>query len=194
MTFKRRTDIDVFEEGVFESIFVEVNGTGGSFIVGVIYRPPDSNMARFQSSLETVLNKVKDKRSYLMGDFNLDLIKSDHHSATGKFLSDMNSMGFHPLISIPTRITPTSATLIDNIFTNDFCRPISSGLVFTSISDHLPAFAIFGEAGFSLETGSRFALKRQMGASNKEIFRIWVKEWGKTFAPGVDSIVEELIQ
>jgi hypothetical protein len=79
-----------------------------------------------------------------MGDFNLDLIKSDHHSVTCKFLSEMNSQGFHPLISLPTRITPKSAMLIANIFTNDFCRPISSGLIFTSISDHLPAFTIFG--------------------------------------------------
>jgi hypothetical protein len=79
-----------------------------------------------------------------MGDFNLDLIKSDHHSVTCNFLSEMNSQGFHPLISLPTRITPKSAMLIANIFTNDFCRPISSGLIFTSISDHLPAFTIFG--------------------------------------------------
>ena len=111
LTFKRRTDIDIFEEGVFESIFVEVNRGCGSYIVGVIYRPPDSDMARFLSSLNIVLDKVKNKRCYLMGDFNLDLIKSDRHSATGNFLCDihvtfMNSMGFHPLISLPTRITP----------------------------------------------------------------------------------------
>jgi exonuclease III len=113
LAYKRRTDIDVFEEGVFESVFVEVNMGVWSYIVGVIYRPPDSDTARFLFHLGSVLSKIKDKRSYLMGDFNLDLIKNEHHAATVEFLNDLNSSGFHPLISLPTRITPTSATLID---------------------------------------------------------------------------------
>ena len=54
-----------------------------------------------------------------MGDFNLDLIKSEHHPATGDFLNSMNSLGYHPLIALPTRITPSSDTLIDNIFTKE---------------------------------------------------------------------------
>ena len=140
MTFKRRTDIDVFDEGVFESIFVEVNDKGGGYIVGVIYRPPDSDVASFLSHLNSVLDKLKDRRSYLMGDFNLDLIINERHSATARFLDSMNSVGLHPLIALPTRVTSKSATLIDNIFTNDICRPISSGLIYTSISDHLPVF------------------------------------------------------
>ena len=41
LTFKVRTDIEIFEEGVFESVFIEVNDKGSSFIVGVIYRPPE---------------------------------------------------------------------------------------------------------------------------------------------------------
>ena len=129
-----------------------------------------------------------------MGDFNLDLIKSERHSATGKFLCDMSSKGFHPLISLPTRITQTSATLIDNIFTNDFCRPITSGLVYTAISDHLPVFALFGDAGHGLETGSRYTLKRKMGIRNKERFREWVKNWGKNYTPRADSVVEDAIR
>ena len=39
----------------------------------------------------------------------------------------------------PTRITSSSATLIDNIFMNDSSF-ISSGLLCTEISDHLPIF------------------------------------------------------
>ena len=129
-----------------------------------------------------------------MGYFKLDLIKSDHHPAMGGFLSEMNSVGFHLLISLPTRITSTSATLIDNILTNDFCRPISSGSVFTSISDHLLIFAIFGDSGRNLETGPRYTLKREMGIRSKERFRSWVQDWGMDFAPGVDSIVDDAIR
>ena len=114
-----------------------------------------------------------------MGDFNLDLIKSDQHTATGKFLSDLNSRGFHPLISLPTRITSKSATLIDNIFTNDFLRPVSSGIIFSSISDHLPNFAILGEAVADSSEGPRYVVRREMEIKNKEKFCKWVANWGK---------------
>ena len=49
-------------------------------------------------------------------------------------------MGFHPLITKPTRITSYSATLIDNIFTNDSEFRAKSGIIITDISDHPPVF------------------------------------------------------
>merc|ERR1739838_322599 len=193
LTFIRRTDIDIFEEGVFESVFVEIVDRGKSFFVGVIYRPPDSNMAQFTNKLNLVLDKLKDKRCYLMGDFNLDLIKSDHHEATANFVSDMSSAGLHPLISLPTRITSHSATLIEYIFTNDICTNISSGVLFSSISDHLPAFAFFGDSGV-IPTGPCFTLKRKIGVEGKEEFRNWVKNWGKNFAPKAGSVAEDSVK
>ena len=122
------------------------------------------------------------------------LLKSEHHPATGDFLSNMNSVGHYPLVALPTRITPSSATLIDNIFTNDFCRPISSGLVFTSISDHLPAFAILGDAGSNLETGPQYFLKREMGIRNKEKFRKWAKNWSERFTLEAGSVAESAMK
>lgn len=47
---------------------------------------------------------------------------------------------FYPLISRPTRITSRSATAIDNIFVNSLEDKVSSGLLFTDLSDHLPIF------------------------------------------------------
>ena len=42
MTYRERPDLNVFKEGIFESIFVEIVGVGGgkSKIVGSVYRPP----------------------------------------------------------------------------------------------------------------------------------------------------------
>ena len=48
-----------------------------------------------------------------MGDFNL--LNSDSHSATSEFLDNMISLMLLPIISRPTRVTSSSATLIDNI-------------------------------------------------------------------------------
>ena len=49
---------------------------------------------------------------------------------------------FFPLITRPSRITSHTATLIDNIFVNNFFERSRSGLIFTDISDHLPVFSI----------------------------------------------------
>ena len=47
-----------------------------------------------------------------------------------------------PLITLPTRITSSSKTLIDNILTNEFSSDIVSGNLTVSLSDHIPQFAI----------------------------------------------------
>ena len=52
------------------------------------------------------------------------------------------SNSFIPLILQPTRITSHSNTLIDNIFSNVIDPNIISGNLTTTVSDHLPQFAI----------------------------------------------------
>ena len=46
---------------------------------------------------------------------------------------------------LPTRITDTTATLIDNIFTNNVDCRIASGLVMMDIADHLLVYAFVWE-------------------------------------------------
>ena len=77
-----------------------------------------------------------------MGDFNLNLLNCENHKLTNEFLDIMYSNMFFPLITRPTRITSYTATLIDNIFTNNLDNCIFSGLFFTDISDHLPIFCL----------------------------------------------------
>jgi endonuclease/exonuclease/phosphatase family metal-dependent hydrolase len=89
----------------------------------------------------TTISK-ENKLCYLMGDFNLDLMKYHCHHFTSEFLDIMYSNMFFPLITRPTRITSNTATLIDNIFSNHLENFSFSGLLFTDISDHLPIFCI----------------------------------------------------
>ena len=53
----------------------------------------------------------------------------------------MYSYGMFPLITKSTRITTDSATLIDNIFTNNCFQVHQNGILCTYISDHLPIFS-----------------------------------------------------
>ena len=56
----------------------------------------------------------------------------------------MYSFGFSPLINRPTRISSASATIIDNIFSNNPVNSVSAlnGIIVSDISDHLPIFHI----------------------------------------------------
>lgn len=67
------------------------------------------------------------------------------HAQTRNFLDRTYSGSLSQQITIPTRITPHSGTLIDNIFTNNFNESLVSGNLTFSISDHLIQFFICPE-------------------------------------------------
>ena len=48
----------------------------------------------------------------------------------------------YPLISKPTRITSSTATLIDNTFTNNLELKMNANILYTDWSNHLPVFQV----------------------------------------------------
>jgi hypothetical protein len=81
---------------------------------------------------------------YIMGDFNADLIKTGTNGPTAEFLGTFTSEGYYPLVSLPTRLTDQTSTLIDNIFTNNLGAQMEASLVKVRVSDNLPIFAMVG--------------------------------------------------
>ena len=81
-----------------------------------------------------------------MGDYNIDLMKIEVDVTTSQFCDTITSNLFVPHITCPTRITNTTSTLIDNIFSNslNFMDGISGNLTI-NISDHLAQFLIIPE-------------------------------------------------
>ena len=69
----------------------------------------------------------ENKTVVLLGDFNADLLKYDRNSNISDFLDSMYFSLLLPLIFSPTRITSSSATLIDNIFTSNYNSSFVSG-------------------------------------------------------------------
>ena len=59
---------------------------------------------------------AENKKIFLTGDFNVDLMKTDTDFNT--LFDTITSNLIVPHIIYPTRITPNSKTLIDNIFSN----------------------------------------------------------------------------
>ena len=80
------------------------------------------------------------KRVFLLGGFNIDLLKHEISDSVNNFIDTLSSNFLLPLIFLPTRISKTS-TLIDNIFSNSFSlEKIESGNVISTFSGHLPRF------------------------------------------------------
>ena len=125
-----------------ECLFIELSENGSSTtLIGCVYRPPNTDLLSFNADILDLLKDIDNKKFQsiaIAGDFNLDLIKSNTHSATGEFLHNLMSYSFLPAICIPTRITEFSTTLIDNIFVNNK-NPVTNAIViYSDISDHLP--------------------------------------------------------
>ena len=76
-----------------------------------------------------------------MGDFNVDLLKYETDRQSSDFFDLLSSFNFRPLILQPTRVTATSATLIDNIFVNSIGTDSLGGNLTISISDHFAQFS-----------------------------------------------------
>ena len=86
-------------------------------------------------------NSYENKNKILLGDFNINLLG---HGKTeiSDFLDSMCSNSFFPFITQPTRITPKSKTLIDNIFLNFHSPDIKSGNLTVTLADHLAQFLL----------------------------------------------------
>ena len=93
----------------------------------------------------------EDKQKYLIGDFNVNLLKIDEDSKTSNYFDTITSNLFVPHIIHPTRITSKSKTLIDNIFSNrtNYKEGISGNTV--SLFDLLTQFLIIPDVGHGFE-------------------------------------------
>ena len=76
----------------------------------------------------------------MMGDFNINLLKYQSHPETNDFIKLMVSHYLLPHILHPTRVTDHSATIIDNIFSNNVESDTVGGNISCQITDHFPQF------------------------------------------------------
>ena len=146
-------------------------------MTGIIYRPPNQNTAAFVDKLNDILAIITkgNKQCYIMGDFNLDLLQYNNNVICEEhFVNRLFSFAFCRLISKPTRITFHTATLIDNIFTNDLTGNVFNGIVLNDLSDHMPIFACFHKELTPYCQEKVF--KRSFNESNMNKFRQYLSE------------------
>ena len=146
---KARKDLSslLYSERELESTFCELMfEKQENVIVGCIYKHPPMKTEIFVENFFIPLlqktNKEK-KRLVLMGDFNINLLEYGNSLQVNNFIDSLQSFFLLPSISLPTRITDRSRTLIDNIFFTPSKYKPHSGNLLVGISDHLPQYLIF---------------------------------------------------
>ena len=170
-----RSELSTFNDQL-ESVFIEINKdaltTDKNIIIGVIYRIPNINLIAFNTQIASVLEQLRLEKNlvYLMGDYNIDLLNAGSHDLTNEFVDLMYCNEFLPLISRPTRITATSATLIDNIFTNNHedLNCSLNGILVADISDHFPIFHV--NCSLTMEETVSYLVTRVYNERNKQNF------------------------
>ena len=76
-----------------------------------------------------------------MGDLNCDLSSKELDHNSTKLMNSADLYDLHQVINEPTRITISSSTMIDLIFTNTVDKIVCSGVSHVGISDHSLVYA-----------------------------------------------------
>lgn len=112
----------------------------GHNVFGVVYRPPGGSTADFLTFIDRLLShaSVMDYMLTVGGDFNIDVLKNSATST--EFLSVLECNSFKNVITMPTRITESTVSLLDMFVTNSTAEETISGVISSDINDRLPIF------------------------------------------------------
>lgn len=106
-----------FELDSLEAMWLELRSSVSTFLLCVCYRPPDSGVVfweNLQESLDLAL-QAGHRNIFITGDLNADP-RTDHGNRL-RFFSVSNNLHIH--VDEPTRITETTATILDQFISSD---------------------------------------------------------------------------
>lgn len=128
---KRRVDL---ESNPVESVWFECGVPKQSILVGFVYRNPASDPSWYDDFI-TMMDKIENcengKDIVILGDFNINYL-----NVTPIWSSTTSLFNLHQIIRTPTRVTKSTETLIDHIYTTNPNIVQHSAVHQTSISDH----------------------------------------------------------
>lgn len=131
----RRIDLESQE---IECLWIEINLPHTEpILVCTVYRPKSDIawITHFESMIENC--QSENKEMIIMGDFNLDLFKQQTH-----WMSSVTALQLSQLITSATRVTKTTSTLLDHVYTNSPQNVHSTHVPKIGLSDHFPTFVV----------------------------------------------------
>ncbi len=109
-------------------------------------------------------------QSTILGDMNVNLLKFGTNPKTENNLDRLFACGFLPIIVKPTRITNSTATLLDHIYTNSVTATGHSGIIITDVADHFGTFYLVMSNKMNNQSRNKIK-KRTFSDINIETFR-----------------------
>ena len=180
-----RSDLNVVN---LENLIIEIRKPNSKpFLIATWYRPPGSPSELF-SSFESFIDQLDslDLEYYLLGDFNCNLASPTPDVNTRHLLEISDLYGLKQLIDEPTRITESSSTLIDLIYTNYTDRVSCSGVSHIGISDHSLVYVYRKLFSDSSSKGHSFISYRNFRNFNRENFRNEISQQDWSFDESED--------
>ena len=108
--------IDINERNWW-TVKIQINDTDCKFLLMLIYHSPNSSDSGFLDFLEDSCNNdLLSENVIIMGDFNIDIKKNNY--CRNRLIKIANAAGLKQLVDEPTRITVSSESIIDLVFTN----------------------------------------------------------------------------
>jgi hypothetical protein len=182
------------EEKTFKSAVCSYNSPMGIlillFMIISLCRSPCGDFHTFLTKLEHLISLVyaSNRILVLTGDFNCDLLVDSLHRS--ELLTLFNSFGLKSLIDNPTRITASSATLLDYVVSNFDQSETFSTVSDPGLSDHSMVTTSFNLNLHMDNTKRKIYYKRSFSDSNIHHFGVMLKgqKWDEVYeASNVDD-------
>ena len=77
LSYKSRTDLNMYKKDQLESTFIEtINSKKSNIVVSCVYKHPNMDVLDFNSLINQLLDKISkgQKQIFLLGDFNINLL------------------------------------------------------------------------------------------------------------------------
>ena len=129
---RRRTDLEPLN---IECIWIELKCSMSSpLLLGYLYRHPDAT-DEWQENFAQMMDKIQliNRNILLQGDFNINFLEPQP-----SWQSTIALFGLKQIVTKPTRISSTTTSLLDHIYTNNTSLFTNVEVLEKSISDHFP--------------------------------------------------------
>ena len=131
-----------FSLDYIESLFLKVWINSEWYIFGIIYRRPNTNPQLFFEKYNQILSYIGKTKCVLAGDYNLDLLKFNSNRNVRELVDLSLQFDYKPFINKPTRVSGSSATIIDHIWCNYESENFIPGILQTDTADHFTPFLL----------------------------------------------------
>jgi len=152
-------------------MWVETNIGGRQCVLGIIYRHPKYECKGFTDNVSVLLHYLSDKRlPYIIcGDININLLQHTSSSSVQEYIETYESYNCQQKITRPTKVTATTASLIDHFYTTFDLEKVISGIRINDLSDHLPIFMLIKTNTAKIH-GKKPVTKRDFTNFDSEMF------------------------